>query len=61
MHIPQQIIWRKKLEEYNKILIYTYFEKQYDQMFPLDVYFFFPNEIMRVKVTHATTKEAFHI
>ena len=41
MHIPQQIIWRKKLEEYNKILIYTYFEKQYDQMFPLDVYFFF--------------------
>jgi hypothetical protein len=37
MHIAQQIIWKKKLDEYDEILDCTYFEKQYDQTFPLDV------------------------
>jgi hypothetical protein len=39
MHIMKQIIWRKKVEECDEIFKYTYFEKQHDQMFPLDVYF----------------------
>jgi hypothetical protein len=39
MDIAQQFIWRKKLEEYDKNSNCTYFEKQFDQMFPLYVHF----------------------
>lgn len=39
MDIAQQFLWRKKLEENDENLNCTYFEKQFDQMFPLYVYF----------------------
>ena len=39
MHIAQQIIWRKKLEEHDENPNYTYFRKQFDEMIPLDVYY----------------------
>ena len=59
MHIAQQIIWRKKLEECEKIPIYTYFEKQYDEIFPLDI-IFFRNDAMCTQLTRATTRDAIH-
>lgn len=37
MHIAQQIIWKNKLDEYDENHEYTYFEKQYNRTFPLDV------------------------
>jgi len=39
MYIAEQIIQRDKVEAYDTNLNYTYFEKQFDQIFPLDVYF----------------------
>ena len=33
MRIVQLIIWRKKLQENDEVLDYTYFEKQYNQIF----------------------------
>lgn len=60
MHIAQQIIWKKKLEECDENLNYTYFEEQYEQLFPLDVYFLI-NDTMCMQVTHATTKDVVRI
>lgn len=39
MHTTQQIIWRKKLGEYDEHPNYAYVEKQYDQRLFLNVYF----------------------
>ena len=52
MDIAQQIIWIKKLEEYDENPSYTYYEKHYDRIFPLDVYFY-TNEIMCMQLTRA--------
>ena len=60
MHIAQQIIRRKKLEEDKEILRFTCFEKHYDQMRPLDAYFF-TTDIVCVRLTHARTRNAFHV
>ena len=43
IHIVRQIIWRKKLEEYDEIHIFTYFETQFGQIVSLDVYLFSNN------------------
>jgi hypothetical protein len=41
MHIAQQIVWRKKLEEgYHENPNHTYFKDKYSRTFPLDVYIF---------------------
>ena len=50
----------KKLEECDENLNYTYFEEQYEQLFPLDVYFLI-NDTMCMQVTHATTKDVVRI
>ena len=60
MHIAQQIIWREKLQEYDKIPNYAYFEEQYDEVFHLDVYFV-TNDIVCMQLTCATTRDATHI
>ena len=39
MHILKQFIWRNQLEEYDETPNYTYFERQYAQIFSINVYF----------------------
>ena len=51
------MIWRKKLDEYREISNYTYFEKQYDQFFLLDVHFFHKEHI--VHATKACYKQIY--
>jgi predicted GNAT superfamily acetyltransferase len=56
--MAQQIIWRNKLEEHAKNPNFTYFGKQYEQIFLIDV--IFTNDVVYMHLTHATTRDAFH-
>ena len=61
MHIAQQIIWRKKLEEYDENPIFIYFEKQHDPNIPSKWVILFTNDKVRMQLAHATTRDAVHI
>ena len=52
MHIAKQFIWRIHDEN----LYCTYFEKQYDQILPLNIHFHFSKNTVCMQLTHATTK-----
>ena len=60
MHIVKQVILRKKLEEYDGIPNNNHSEKQYGQIFPLDVYFFVTNNTVCMELKCATTRAAIH-
>ena len=57
MHFVQQIIWRKTLEEYDED---PNCEKQYDQIFPLNVYFF-TYDMVCMQPACATRRDTIHI
>lgn len=57
VHIVKEIIWKKRLEELDEDPNYTYFEGQYDQIFPLNV----DSIIMRMHSKCATTRNTPYI
>ena len=60
MHVAKQIIWWKKLEEYDENPTCTHFEKQYGQLIPLDVCSSTSN-IVCMQLACPTTRDADHI
>ena len=58
MHIAQQSLWRKKLEERDENINFTYFEKHYDQTFPI---YFSTSDTVCMQLQRATTRDVIHI
>ena len=48
VHIVKEIIWKKRLEELDEDPNYTYFEKQYGQIFPRNVCFYHSAHALKV-------------
>ena len=57
MHIVEQTIRKKKLEQYDEYPNYTYVEKQYGQTF-LWMGIFSTNNTVCMQLTRATTSDA---